>query len=171
MWYRYPCLLLCTANIFSIYVFPKKDLAKPHYQISTKYCSYSAFSNGNNIFLNRNYEIKVNLMEEIYISRLELQRWSPEFVIIFSKIYIVGVWDWDLANSFCDHVIQISFRVMNFQDIHSQQWKVLFFFGTIDSLNSYLRRTVMYVQYWFLFLILTRPKVTVRTCRNDYKKI
>jgi hypothetical protein len=30
-------------------------------------------------------------MDEIYISRLELQRWSLEFVISFSKIYILDL--------------------------------------------------------------------------------
>jgi hypothetical protein len=39
-------------------------------------------------------------MEEIYNSGL--QRWSIEFVISFSKI-----WEWGLAYSFWDYVIQI----------------------------------------------------------------
>ncbi len=54
----------------------------------------------------RNYEITV--VQEIHISRLELQRWSLEFVLFFSKVYI---WDLGLrfgANSFWDHVMQIS---------------------------------------------------------------
>jgi hypothetical protein len=36
-----------------------------------------------------------NLMEEIYISVLELQRWSFAFVISFKKIYI-----WELGVKF-----------------------------------------------------------------------
>ncbi len=40
-----------------------------------------------------NYEISV--VQEIHISRLELQRWSLKFVISFSKVlYIFGIWDW-----------------------------------------------------------------------------
>jgi hypothetical protein len=41
----------------------------------------------------RYYEISV--VQEIYISRLELQGWSLEFVIFFSKVYI-----WDLGLRF-----------------------------------------------------------------------
>jgi hypothetical protein len=41
----------------------------------------------------RNYEITVK--KEIHVSRLELQRWSLEFVIFFSKVYI-----WDLGLRF-----------------------------------------------------------------------
>jgi hypothetical protein len=67
----------------------------------------------------RNYEIIV--VQEIHISRLELQSLSLEIVISFSKEYI-----WNLANSFCNqnHVIQISIRQMNFQYIFSQLRKV-----------------------------------------------
>jgi hypothetical protein len=64
-----------------------------------------------------NYEIAV--VQEIHISRLELKRRPLEFIISFSKVYI---WDLglDLANSFWDHVIKISFRQMRFQYIFSQ---------------------------------------------------
>jgi hypothetical protein len=42
----------------------------------------------------RNDEIVCKLMEEIYISRLELQRWCLEFDIPFSTIYNLdlGLW-------------------------------------------------------------------------------
>ncbi len=79
--------------------------------------------------------------------------------------YIFGIWDWGLPNSFWEHVIQISIRLMNFQYIFSQLWKVKIFCRNIYSLwpNTYFRRTVMYVQYGYLFLILTRPKLTELT--------
>jgi len=44
-------------------------------------------------------------------------QWSLEFVFSFSKIYILDL-EWGLANSFWDHVNQISFRLMSFQDIY-----------------------------------------------------
>ncbi len=59
-----------------------------------------------------NYEISE--VQEIHISRLELQRWSLEFVISFSKVYICD-WDVGLGNSFWDHVILISIRQIDFQ--------------------------------------------------------
>ncbi len=52
----------------------------------------------------RNYEISV--AQEIHISRLELQMRSLELFISFLK-YIFGIWNWGLANSFRDYVIQI----------------------------------------------------------------
>jgi hypothetical protein len=71
--------------------------------------------------------VQKNLVEEIYISGLELQRF--ESVIFFSKIYI-----WDVGVRFGyffrDHVIQISFRLMNFQDIYSELGKVTSFLET-----------------------------------------
>ncbi len=62
-------------------------------------------------------------MEEIYISRLELQRW---FLVVIKNIYLeFGIEVWLIL---WHHVIQISFAVMNFQDIlYSQQWKLKFF--------------------------------------------
>jgi hypothetical protein len=41
-----------------------------------------------------NYEIEIVILEEIYISGLELERWSlEESIISFSKIYI---WDFEV---------------------------------------------------------------------------
>jgi hypothetical protein len=46
------------------------------------------FSTVINIFPKQNYEnYRSDLMEEIYISELELQRWSLKIFISFSKIY------------------------------------------------------------------------------------
>jgi hypothetical protein len=58
----------------------------------------------------RNYGTKT--VQDIQFSSIELQRWHPEFRISFLK-YMVGIEVW-LANSFCDHVTQISIRQMNF---------------------------------------------------------
>ncbi len=67
-----------------------------------------------------------NLVQEIYIFGLELHRF--EFVS-FSIIYI-----WDLGVRFGyffrDHVIQISFILMNFQDTYSELGKVTSFLET-----------------------------------------
>jgi hypothetical protein len=62
------------------------------------YCtrsSYLAVSIGNNIlyFKKELWNYNSNLIKEIYISGLNLQRLSPEFVISFSTIYI---WDLEL---------------------------------------------------------------------------
>ncbi len=65
-----------------------------------------------------------NLMEDIYISGLELQRWSLEFVIQLSKIKYLGLGFEVWLIPFWDHAIHISFRVMHLQDLSSQLWKV-----------------------------------------------
>jgi hypothetical protein len=61
---------------------------------------------------------------------------------------------WDLnrgiANSFWDLVIKISIRQMYFLDIYSNLWKVKLWRGT-----------AMYFQDGFLYLIVTRHKLTV----------
>ncbi len=76
------------------------------------------------------------------------------------------MWDlnWGVANSFWDHVIQISSRQMYFQGIYSNLWKVKVFSGNIYSLksNTYFWGTVMLVQDGFLYLIVTRHKLTVQ---------
>jgi hypothetical protein len=41
----------------------------------------------------QNFEITV--VKEIHVSKLEIQRWSLEFVLFFSKLYI-----WDLEKSY-----------------------------------------------------------------------
>jgi hypothetical protein len=64
---------------FSDYVFPKK--------IKPSLTSNSAVSIKTTYF-QTDYEI--TLLQEIHISRLELQRWPLEFVISFAKVYI---WD------------------------------------------------------------------------------
>ncbi len=68
-----------------------------------------------------------------------------------------------MANSFWNHVIQISSREMYFQDIYSNLWKVKIFSANIYSLksNTYFWGTVMFVQDGFLYFIVTRHKLTV----------
>ncbi len=188
-------------------------------------------------------------MQEIHISRLELQRWSLKFLFPFLK-YIFGFWDWGLGNSFWDHVIEISIGHKNFNCIFSQLLKsfvetftpkcqIVIFEGTIAlikkkrKLSSYIKGNsewssckvvykeglliyeemrkyftlhkeavshicmtlqllhsefpyiwgkfdflfyrCMHVKYGFLYLILIRPKLTVREekkkqelCSNRY---
>jgi hypothetical protein len=50
------------------------------------------------------FPVVEQVVYEIHISRLELQRWHLEFAISFSKTYI---WDLGLrlADSFWDHVV------------------------------------------------------------------
>jgi hypothetical protein len=38
--------------------------------------------------------------------------------------FISGIWNWGMASSFWNHVIQISIRQVHFQDIYSQLWIV-----------------------------------------------
>jgi hypothetical protein len=85
-----------------------------------------------------------------YIFGLELQRF--EFVS-FPKIYI-----WDLGVRFGfffrDHVIQISFRLMNFQDIYSELGKATSFLETFTpsiQILIFMEQlcTVQYIQYEF----------------------
>ncbi len=77
--------------------------------------------------------------------------------------FICGILNRGVANSFWNHVIQISSKQMYFQDIYSNLWKVPVFIGNIYSLksNTYFWGTVMFVQKGFLYLIVTRHKLTV----------
>ncbi len=79
--------------------------------------------------------------------------------------FIGGSLNRGTANSFWNHVIQISSRQMYFQDIYSNLWKVRIFRGNIYSLksNTYFWGTVMFVLEGFLYLIVTRNKLPV--CR------
>jgi hypothetical protein len=78
--------------------------------------------------------------------------------------FICGILNWGVANSFWNHVLQISSRQMYFQDIYSNLWKVKVFSGNIYSLksNTYFWGTVMFVQDGFLYLVVTRHKLTVQ---------
>jgi hypothetical protein len=78
--------------------------------------------------------------------------------------FICGILNRGVANSFWNHVIQISSRQMYFLDIYSNLWKVKLFSGNIYSFksNTYFWGTVMFVQDGFLYLIVTRHKLTVR---------
>jgi hypothetical protein len=77
--------------------------------------------------------------------------------------FICEILDRGVANSFWNHVIQISSRQMYFQDIYSSLWKVKLFSGNIYSFksNTYFWGTAMFVQERFLYLIVTRHKLTV----------
>ncbi len=60
-------------------------------------------------------------------------------------------------------------RQMYFQDTYSNLWKVKLFSGNNYSLksNTYFWGTVMFVQDGFLYLMVTRRKLTVRTIVMD----
>jgi hypothetical protein len=74
----------------------------------------------------RNYEITI--VQEIHISKLELQRCSL-VVLSFSKIFL------EFWIDFEDHVLQISIRQMNFQHIYFPNYAKLKYF--------------VYSVYWF----------------------
>jgi hypothetical protein len=116
------------------------------------------------------------LREQICQTRKsDQQEWQSLVVLNGTKIFlngtnisflkfIYGILNWGVANSFWNHVIQISSRQMYFQDIYSYLWKVKEFFGNIYSLKShtYFWGTVMFVQDGFLYLIVTKHKLTVQ---------
>jgi hypothetical protein len=88
----------------------------------------------------RSYE---TLVHEIHISRLELQRWPLGFFYFHSKVNIFEIWDSGLANSFLDHVIQISIKKRNFQYIFSQH--LLPIIKYLFSRNSYVFPTWIFI--------------------------
>ncbi len=77
--------------------------------------------------------------------------------------FTCGILNRGMAYYFWNHVIKISSIHMYFQDIYSNLWKVKIFTGNIYSLksNTYFWGTVMFVQDGFLYLIVTRHKLTV----------
>ncbi len=105
------------------------------------------------------------------------QEWQSLVVLNGTKIFLNGpnsffkfIWgilNRGVANSFWNHLIEISSRQMYFQDIYSNLWKVKVFVGNIYSLksNTYFSGTVMFVQDGFLYLIVTKHKLTV--CIRD----
>ncbi len=112
------------------------------------------------------------------------QEWQSLVVLNGNKIFlnetnisflkfICGILNRGVANSFWNPVIQISSRQMYFQDIYSNLWKVKVFIGNIYSLksNTYFWGTVMFVQDGFLYLIVSKHKLTVRGLRSRHKGI
>ncbi len=127
-----------------------------------------------------------NVSTNLYMSRSQLreqicqtrksdrQEWQSLVVLNGTKIFlngtnisflefIYGLLNRGVANFFWNHVIQTSSRQMYFQDIYSNLWKVKEFIGNIYSLesNTYFWGTVMFVQDEFLYLIVTKHKLTV----------
>jgi hypothetical protein len=74
----------------------------------------SAISRYNKIFPKGLWNYSSKIMGKIYISQLEQQRWSLEFVISVPKVNIRDLGS-RLGLFFWDHVIQISLRLMNFR--------------------------------------------------------
>jgi hypothetical protein len=102
-------------------------------------------------------------------SKSDWQEWQSLVVLNGTNIFLKGtnisflkficeIFNRGVANSFWNHVIQISSRQMYFQDIYSNLWKVKLFSGNIYSFksNTYFWGTVMFVQDRFLYLIVTR---------------
>ncbi len=113
-------------------------------------------------------------------SKSDRQEWQSLVVLNGTNIFLKGtdisflkfIWgvlNRGVANSFLNHVIQISSIQMHFQDIYSNLWKVKLFSGNIHSLksNTYFWGTVMFVQDKFLYLIVTRHTLTV-CCRKGW---
>ncbi len=107
-------------------------------------------------------------------SKSDRQEWQSLVVLNGTNIFlkgtnisflkfICGILNRGVANSFWNHVNQISSIQMYFQDIYFSRWKVKLFSGNIYTLksNTYLWGTVMFVQDGFLYLIVTRHKLTV----------
>jgi hypothetical protein len=123
-----------------------------------------------------------HLREQIYQTcKSDRQEWQSLVVLNGTNIFlngsnisvlkfISGILNWGMANSFWKHVIQISSRQMYFQDMYSNLWKVKILTGNIYSLKSYTYfwGTVMFVQEGFLYLIVTRHKLTVLSKKKMY---
>ncbi len=115
------------------------------------------------------------LREQICQTRKsDRQEWQSLVVLNGTKTFLNGTYISFLkficenlnrggANSFWNHVNQISSTQMYFQDIYSNLWKVKVFIGNIYSLksNTYFWGTVIFVQDGFLYLIVTKHKLTV----------
>ncbi len=115
------------------------------------------------------------LREQIcQISKSDRKEWQSLVVLNGTNMFLnatnisilkfkCGILNWGVANSFWNHVFQISSRQMYFQDLFSNLWKVKVFSGNIYSLksNTYFWGTVMFVQDGFLYLIVTRHKLRV----------
>jgi hypothetical protein len=96
-----------------------------------------------NLFMSRS-----QLREQICQTRKsDRQEWQSLVVLNGTKIFlngtnisflkfICGILNRGVANSFWNHVIQISSRQMYFQNIYSNLWKVKVFIGNIYSLKS-----------------------------------
>ncbi len=119
-------------------------------------------------------------------SKSDRQEWQSLVVLNGTNIFlkgtnisflkfICGILNRGVANSFWNHVIQISSMQMYFQDIYFNLWKVILFSGNIYTLksNTYFWGTVMFVQDGFLYLIVTRHKLTVHSlsCRKQIHRL
>ncbi len=106
-------------------------------------------------------------------SKSDQQEWQSLVVLNGTKIflngtniyflkYICGNLKRGMANSFWNQWSKFQVDRCNFR-IYSNLWKIYIFSGNIYSLksNTYFWGTVMFVQYVFLYLIVTRHKLTV----------
>ena len=95
-------------------------------------------------------------------SKSDRQEWQS-LLVLKGFPEICGILNRGVANSFWNHVIQISSIQMYFQDIYSNLWKVKIFTGNIYSLksNTSFCGTVMFVQDGFFYLVVTGHQLTV----------
>ena len=142
--------------------------------ITCKYFATGSSKLIQNVLTNLSF-LRSQLREQICQTRKsDRQEWQSLVVLNGTKIFLngtnisflkflFGILYRGVANSFWNHVIQISRRQMYFQDIYSNLWKVKVFIGNMFSLksNTYFWGTVMFVQDGFLYLIVTKHKLTV----------
>ncbi len=124
----YRCTLSETANNFP-FMYAQRRFSQASHLISTKY-----FQNRIIMFCLQLWfsveKYEITILQEIHISILELHRWPVEFVISFSPMqYIFGMWDWGLAYSFWDHVIQKSLL---------EGWTFRIYFPNYESSNLFV---------------------------------
>ncbi len=96
-------------------------------------------------------------MEEIYISRLELQRWFLEFIISFLR-YIFRIWAWGLANSWGSSDLVCSDEFSGYTYFIPNQWKIKI--KTFTPENQILIFEEQISNLDFLFVTYTVKKVS-----------
>ncbi len=70
-----------------------------------------------------------------------IRTWRLVGLYFYFFNFICGIWNWGMASSFWNHVIQTSIRQVQFQDIYSQMWIVktlvkTFTFSLLQILTS-----------------------------------
>ena len=91
-------------------------------------------------------------------SKSDRQEWQSLEVLNGTNIsilkFICGILNRGMANSFWNHIIQISSRQIDFQDIYTNLWKVKIFSGNIYSFKIkyiFLRDSYVCPRWIFIF--------------------
>jgi hypothetical protein len=121
-------------------------------------CNCSAVSIGNNIFPNGIMKLQVVLLLRRFTfphKKYKDGPLNPKYVVFFSKIYNFGVWIevWLILLGSCNPNPVSAYL---YPTVKSKKN-----FRNIPKSNYCFQRTVMSVQYRFLYLILIRHKFTV----------